>query len=394
MRKWKLPIIACMIVLCALTCTACGQGQGAQQQGSSASAASDPTSEPASGLSSSPAPAPAPAPTSSSASEPATFSEGVDTPCEATYAPYEGSHPELFLKQGDKIAVISPSALPTREQVDATMKGLAGWGYVPVEGKHVCEEDRTLDDCLADLEWALSDPSIKAIFCVRGGYGVSEVADKLDLDLVKSANKLIIGYSDITVLHAVWTTVGLPSIHACMSAAFDSLDEKCDEAEKNIMAGEIPAYTCAGSPYDKAGEGEGVLIGGNLSTYTAVVGAAYDSSKIDGPYVLFLEDIGEDVQHIHRYLTVLKHTGVLDNAAGIVFGEWIDTPVDMDDYPGDSRGGTFTSVADMIAREFLSDIDAPVAFGFPAGHGDVNYPLLMGEKVHLSVTSDGYSLSW
>ena len=360
MKKWKAPIIACLIALCALAFAACGQSQ----QGGSG------------------------------ASEPEEFSEGVDTAIEVAYTPYEGNHASIFPKQGDSIAVISPSALPTREQVDATVKGLKDWGYNPVEGKHVCDETRTLQDCLADLEWALEDPSIKAIFCVRGGYGASEVADELALDLVESSEKLIIGYSDITVFHSCWTVAGLPSIHSSMSATFTDLPDACVEVEKRLIAGEIPAYTCAGNDLNKAGEAEGILIGGNLSTYTSVIDAAYESAEAGVPYILFLEDEGENMQHIHRYLTILKHAGVLDGAAGIVFGEWADIPADMEDYSGNSRGGTFTSMADMISRQFLEDIDVPVAFGLPAGHGDVNYPLLMGENAHLSVSKDSFSLSW
>ena len=364
MDKLKKATIICLLALCAAVCAACGQ---AQQAGTAASG---------------------------SEQQPETFTEGADTACEVSYAAYAGDHGSMFLSPGDSIAVISPSSLPTREQVDATVAGLRDWGYVPVEGEHVCDELRTLDDCLADLTWALEDPDVKAVFCVRGGYGVSEVADELAAGLVQSAGKLVIGYSDITVLHSAWTVAGLPSVHASMSAAFDGLPEECVEAEKNIIAGRVPAYTCEGGAFDKAGEADGVLIGGNLSTFTSVIGAAYDSTRIDEPYILFLEDEGENMQHLHRYLTVLEHAGVLDGAAGIVFGEWADIPTDMEDYSGDSRGGEFTSMADMICREFLRDSDIPVAFGLPAGHADANYPLLMGEKAHLAVSGDGFTLSW
>ena len=372
MKKTGIAIVACLLALVALACPACAQQQA---ETSKAAEASEATAAPES-------------------QEPETFTEGVDTACEVSYSDYAGAHGSLFLKQGDSVAVISPSSLPTREQVDAVVAGLEKWGYVPVEGEYVYCEERTLDDCLADLEWALEDPDIKAIFCVRGGYGASEVADELALDLIKRANKLIIGYSDITVYHSAWTVAGVPSVHASMSAAFGDFPEACFNAEQNIIEGQIPSYTCAGSSFDKTGEAEGVLIGGNLSTFTSVIGTAYDSTKIDQPYILFLEDEGENMQHLHRYLTVLKHAGVLDKAAGIVFGEWADIPADLEDYPGDSRGGTFTSMGDMITRQFLQDLDVPVAFGLPAGHGDTNYPLLMGEVAHLSVSGDSFSLSW
>lgn len=326
--------------------------------------------------------------------EPETKDEGIDTICEVSFSPYSGNRISMFLSEGDRIAVISPSALPSREQVEAVIEGLKQWGYVPVEGKHVFEETRTLEDCIADLKWALEDPSIKGIFCVRGGYGSSEVMDKVDPELIASAGKLIIGYSDITVFHSAWTTARLLSVHSSMSAAFIDLPEECAEAEKKILKGEIPSYNCKSGPYNRNGEAEGILIGGNLSTLTAVLGTPYDCTQTARPYILFLEDVGEDLQHIHRYMTILKHLGILDRAAGILFGEWTELPAEENDYSGNSRGGKFMSVADMISREFPELSGIPVAFGFPAGHGDVNYPLLMGETVRFTVSKDSFTLEW
>ncbi len=322
------------------------------------------------------------------------ISEGVNTRCEVTYRPYTGEFSSVFLSEGDRIAVISPSALPSREQTDAVIDGLKKWGYEPVEGKYVCTETRTIDDILEDLEWALNDSDIKAIFCVRGGYGASEVADRLSGDLIRTSEKLIIGYSDITIYHSAWTMNGLPSIHACMSGTFNDFPEGCFEAEERILKGEIPSYTCESNSYCKQGEAKGKLIGGNLSTFTTVLGTAYDCTKTGEPYILFLEEVGEDIQHIHRFLTILKHAGVLDNAAGIVFGEWTELPADLGDYYGINRGGKFESISEMIFRQFLSDLDIPVAFGFPAGHGDINYPLLMGENAELKVGDESFTLTY
>lgn len=327
-------------------------------------------------------------------SEEKTRDEGTDTSCDVSYVSYEGEHAEMFLKDGDKVAVISPSALPTREQADAVIKGLKDWGYVPVEGKYVCTKDRTLKNCLEDLVWALEDPEIKAVYCVRGGCASSEVMDIMPEGLIASANKLIIGFSDISVYHSAWTSAGLPSIHSCMSGTFMDLLPECAEAEEHIIKGEIPSYTCKSSFKGQDGEAEGLLIGGNLATFISVLGTDYNSSLTDEPYILFLEDVEEDLANIQRYLTVLKHFGVLEKAQGVIFGEWTEIPTDLEDYKGDSRGGEFTSVADMISRQFPELNGKPVAYGFPAGHADVNYPLLMGETVHLSVSGDTYSISW
>lgn len=323
------------------------------------------------------------------------FDEGVDTKCEITgYERYAGGLEGYFLSEGDKIAVISPSALPSRAQVDSTMEGLKKLGFVPVEGKYVCPETRTLDELIDDLEWALYAPEIRAIYCVRGGYGASEVLDTIALDMIKNAEKPIIGYSDITVYHSAWTTQGLPSIHACMSGTFGEFPADCFEAQIHMMKGEIPSYRCETDTPMIEGEATGILIGGNLSTFTATLNTEYDCTKTDEPYVLFIEEVGENIQHIHRYLTILKHMGVLDRAQGIIFGEWTELPADGSGNFGAVRGGEFESVADMIQREFLADMDIPVAFDFPAGHGDANYPLLMGENVHLSVSDGSYTISW
>lgn len=338
--------------------------------------------------------APASSSSASAAAESTTFDEGVDTKVAVSYNAYKGTNGKLFLSPGDKVAVITPSAIPSRQQVDITVAGLKKWGYVPVEGENICKEPRTLEDIRKDLEWALNDPETKGIFCVRGGYGASEVMDTVSKDLISKSNKIIIGYSDITVYHSAWTSAGLPSIHACMSGTFDGLDHASAEAEEKIIKGEIPSYSCENKFKGLDGKAEGILIGGNLSTYTSVLGTAYEASKTDKPYILFLEDIGEDMQHIHRYIAVLKHLGVLDKASGIIFGEWTEVPKDMDDYDGLNRGGQFSSVADMITREYLSDLKCPVAFGFPAGHGDANFPLLMGEKAILEVAGSTYKISW
>ena len=319
--------------------------------------------------------------------------------CEITgYNAYNGQFAGMFLTEGDRVAVIAPASLPSEEQLDATIAGLESWGYVPVPGNNVLKEDRTLEECREDLMNALTDPSIKAVFCVRGGYGSTEVMDVMTEDMInaiRNSNKLIIGFSDITVYHSAWSLAGIPSVHATMSASFTTLTDHCIEAEQNMLKGKIPSYRCETNEYCINGSAEGVLIGGNLSTMTAVINTAYDCTKAGKPYILFFEEIGEDIQHIHRSLEILKHAGVLDGASGIVFGEWKDIPADFGGYGGDSRGGEFVSVEDMIAREFLKAYNKPVAFGFPAGHSDtVNFPLLMGVNAKLVVSDGNYTLDW
>ena len=321
--------------------------------------------------------------------------EGVDTIIEITgYTKYRENIDTYFLSAGDKVAVISPSALPSKEQTETTLEGLREWGFEPIIGKHVYGEVRNLEECMEDFKSALEDPEIKAIFCVRGGYGATEVMDAMPDEWIKNANKPIIGYSDITACHAAWTCAGLPSIHASMSSAFTDLPKECAEAEQKMITGEIPTYVCESDAYCRSGTAEGILIGGNLSSFTATLDTPYDSTQLEQPYILFLEEVGENMQHIHRYLTILKHKGILENASGILFGEWTELPVDGTGNYGETREGLFESVEDMICRQFLDDVEVPVAFGFPSGHGDVNYPLLMGAIANLEVSEESYTLSW
>lgn len=319
--------------------------------------------------------------------------------CEITgYSNYEGEFKDMFLSPGDKVSVIAPSSLPSQEQFDKTIEGLTSWGYVPVPGNYVLKADRTLEECREDFMNALKDPSTKAIFCIRGGYGSSEVMDTLGedvIDAIKNSRKMIIGFSDITIYHSAWAVAGMPSVHAMMSGSFMTLSEHCAEVERFVLQGKIPSYRCETGQYCKKGSAEGILIGGNLSTMTAVMNTVYDCTKAGKPYILFIEEVGEDILHIHRSLEILKHAGVLDRAEAVIFGEWKDIPSDFGGYGGDSRGGEFTSVEDMISREFLKEYNKPVAFGFPAGHSNiVNYPLLMGQKAVLNVSGSDYTLMW
>lgn len=322
-----------------------------------------------------------------------TISEGTETDISIEFENYIGQNQNLFLNQGDKIAVISPSATPSREQVDKTIKGLKDLGYEPIEGNFTYKEIRTKSEIIEDLLWALNDSSIKAIFAVRGGYGASEIMENIPIDLIKNSNKMIIGYSDITAYHSAWTVANVLSIHSSMSSTFIDLPKECNEATVKIFKGQIPIYNCKENN-GKIGMATGVLVGGNLSTFTSVIGTKFDSTKIDKPYILFLEDVGEDLEHIHRYLTILKHQDILKNAQGIIFGEWVDLPTDLGDYLGISRGGKYTSIVDMIKREFTDELDIPVAFNFPAGHGSTNYPLLMGEVVNLKVNDNNYNIKY
>lgn len=291
----------------------------------------------------------------------------------------------FYLQPGDKVAVISPAAMPMQAQIDSTMLGLKEWGYEPVLGKHVLEDVRTVDDCLEDVLWALRDPEIQAIFCVRGGAGSAEVMDLLPTDTLRKYPKLLIGYSDISAMHSAWTKAGIPSIHASMSAAFMGLPDTCVQYQKKMMQGEMPTYTFEGSEYNTEGEAEGILIGGNLAIYQMALFSHFCSLPTDEPYIILLEDVTGTWTYMLYSLTLFKHLGVFKNAQAVLFGEWVDMEPAPADYSGRSRGGEFTSAENLIYRQ-IDNKEVPTAYYLPIGHGEYNYPLRMGQKVRVKIT--------
>lgn len=306
------------------------------------------------------------------------------TSCSTPIAEKTGEFADYFLREGDTIAVISPSSLPDSAQIEATVGGLKAWGYMPILGRQAGHVGRTLEDCYNELLWALREPSVRGIYCIRGGYAASEVMDMLPIDSIRKHPKPIIGYSDITIYHSAWTMAGLPSIHSSMSATFMDLPASCAEAQREMMQGKMPAYETGAGKYHHEGKAEGILIGGNLATLTATLNTEYDCTNLKEPMILLLEDIDDSYQSAHRSLTILKHMGVLDRISGLILGDWTDfTPGTC--YMGDSRGGEWESVYDMMWRQFFKDCDIPICSEMFFGHGALNYPLRMGEKVRLEV---------
>lgn len=307
-----------------------------------------------------------------------------------------------YLNEGDTVIVFSPSALPSQAQVDATVEGLRAWGYVPICSRHVCDSVRTLEDCYDDVMWSLQHPSGKALFCVRGGFGSSEVMERIPLDTLRRYPKLLIGYSDITAMHLAWNKAGLPTLHASMSAAFTSLPDTCVRYQQQMMQGELPAYTFEGHAYNQEGEAEGVLIGGNLSILKMSLFTDFCPLPMDEPYILMLEDIGGTWQNAFNDISLLRHMGVLRDAQAILYGEWEDMYSSEEDYSGSSRGGAFRSVEDLIHRQ-ITTIDnghdaplssVPTAYSLPFGHGHYNYPIRLGAKARVKITKEKVELAF
>ncbi len=291
-----------------------------------------------------------------------------------------------YLKAGDTVAIVAPSGvLKNRtKEVEQAKSLLKSWGLHPVVGKHVFSTANhfagTDDERCEDFQNALDDPKISAIWCARGGYGTVRILDKLDYTKFKKKPKWLIGYSDITALHNQFHNQGFESIHALMCTSLQddlSTIQETVYTFKDAVFGKPISYTLKGSKYNKAGEGSGQLVGGNLTMLHTMLGSktSIDTSE----KILFIEEIGEYKYHIDRMLQSLKRAGYFENCKGVIVGGM-----------SKMRKNTTlwgTSVEQLIL-DALADYDFPIAFNMPAGHEKDNRALILGRTIKLEVKSD------
>ena len=294
-----------------------------------------------------------------------------------------------FLQKGDKIALISPAFYTPMENVDAAAGILREWGFEPVVGPHVGKEylgayAGTTEERLADLEWALRDRSIKAILCNRGGYGTIQLIQALPHRKLSAHPKWLIGFSDITTLHGMENRAGVMSIHGTMCSLMAKSDGQgmTNTLLRDLLLGTIPEYELPAHPLNQPGHATGTLVGGNLYTFTPVLGTEADAT-LGQDFILFIEEVEENMSHIDRQINTLLLNGVFDRCRGVVLGEFTDCEANLE----------YESVEELICS-YLKDYDIPVLCGFPAGHDDVNLPLILGAPITLDVRDTGATLTF
>ncbi|MCP5556076.1 MAG: LD-carboxypeptidase [Verrucomicrobiales bacterium] len=287
--------------------------------------------------------------------------------------------PVAPLLPGDVLAVIAPSGPFDPVAFQVGMEWLRqrfevrhGEGIYAREGYLAGTDERRLEE----LTNALCDPDVKAILCARGGYGATRLLPQLDPDLVASAAKPVIGFSDVTALHALWARVGVGSLHASMVAGLGKADD-CSRMQWLSAVEQLASEEWPGAwqltPLCP-GRAKGVLRGGNLAVLAALVGTPY-APPLDGA-VLFLEDVGERPYRVDRMLTTLHQAGWFDRCAGVVLGTFTE-----------AEPGPDGVTLDQVLEERLGGLAIPVLKDFPAGHGAVNVPLWFGAAVEIG--SDG-----
>lgn len=286
------------------------------------------------------------------------------------------------LQEGDLIAVCSPAGPIDPAKVKAAVKVLEDEGWRVRVMPHALGRSGlyagTDDERFADLRDALLDDEVKAILCSRGGYGVVHIMERLDeLDLRNNA-KWVVGFSDISALHAALGRHGVASIHASMAAHIGGAgaSDPDNAALFAMLRGERPSFTFEGNTYNRPGTAEGTLMGGNVAVLADLINTRFDLLRPDT--ILFVEDVAEPIYKIERIFYQLRISGVLKNLRGLIVGQFTD-------YKPDASYDTMEHmIADMVAP-----YSYPVAFGAPIGHVDHNIPVIEQARVTLKVTHDG-----
>lgn len=294
-----------------------------------------------------------------------------------------------YLKAGDKVALITPSYYGSMENTRKAAKVLRSWGFKPVIGpnvgsKHLTHYAGTAEERLADLRWTLNNPDIKAVICMRGGYGTLHLAEELSLQEIASSPKWIVGYSDITTLLNMENSAGVMGIHGvmgCNIAGHGGADLSCTLV-RDLLKGQVPRYELSANALNILGHATGTLVGGNLATFVPLLGTQADAIA-NTDIILFVEEVEETYHNIDRLFNMLKMNGVLNRCNGIILGGFTDCEDDLG----------YRS-AETLLREYIAPYNIPLLCGFPAGHEKVNLPLVLGAPVTLDVRSDGATLTF
>jgi muramoyltetrapeptide carboxypeptidase len=293
-----------------------------------------------------------------------------------------------LLSKGDKVAILAPASPPKSSDWMLGVQVLVDWGLDVVFAPNHLEKHFGLagtdEQRRQDLQWALDDPSIKAIFPIRGGYGCSRIIDSLDFAIFKQQPKWIIGFSDITALLLHVENMGFPSIHGPMPHNFLQIggEAALENLHALLFKGQLAIQTSP-NQLNRQGICSGEIIGGNLSLIVHLIGTS-SFPDLKGK-ILLIEEVGERLYHVDRMLLQLKRAGALSNLSGLIVGGFTDceeAPLEIG------------KNANELILEHTEDYSYPIAFDFPSGHIPNNQPVLMGIKSNLMINSEKVQLTY
>lgn len=283
------------------------------------------------------------------------------------------------LQKGDTIAIVATARKNIDDNLKPAISWLKNWGLEVVIGNTIGLDYNQLagtdEQRAADFQKQLDNPNIKAIWCVRGGYGTVRMVDLLDFTKFKQHPKWIIGFSDVTVLHSHLNTLGFASIHGIMPVS-SKASEEAKETLRKALFGETLTYTLPCDAMNRFGVAKGELVGGNLSILYSLFGS---ESAIDcSDKILFMEDLDEYLYHLDRMMMNLKRNGCLESLKGIIVGGM--TKMKDNEIPW---GKNALEIIDDVTKKY----NIPIIYNFPAGHMADNRALIFGKQVTMDVNS-------
>ncbi len=293
-----------------------------------------------------------------------------------------------YLKQGDKVGIIAPARHIEQSKYESIINILTRYGFNTVRGNTTYLEygpfAGTDTERAADLQSMINDPSINAIFCLRGGYGTVRIIDKIDFSFLKENPKWIIGFSDITILHNVLHNAGIVSVHGQMPLNFaERTENKGLDKLISALKGESVNYRIEMFKLNRVGVSSAYLVGGNVAILSSLIGTPYDINT-DGK-ILFIEEVGEYLYRFDRLMYHLKLSGKLSKLKGLIVGGLTDM---KDNIP------EFGQSVEEIVHDLVKEYNYPVCFNFPAGHIKENFPLIFGKKIKMDISENSSVISF
>lgn len=292
------------------------------------------------------------------------------------------------LTNGDTIALVAPAKKPTSDVIDLAKHFLEEKGYSVWVGPNALKENGGFagsdEERASDFQHALNDPSIKAILCLRGGYGSIRILNLLDFSFFRKKPKWIAGFSDITLFHSLLSnSFGLCSLHSTMPLDFSRNSPESLDSLIHTLKGKTLHYELPSSPKNRTGITSGILTGGNLSLLHNLQGTELDFNPKHK--ILFIEEVSESLYAVDRMIQSFKLAGKFDELAGLIVGGMTKV----------SDAGDWFSHRDLqdLILEATREYRFPIAFDFPAGHISDNRCLVMGRMANL-VVGDQVSLNF
>ncbi len=281
---------------------------------------------------------------------------------------------------GARVALVSPSG-PLRDVTELVRAeaNVRLFGWEPVVGPHAmsCAGYFAGTDAerAADLAAAIADPGIDGIWCLRGGYGAARLLPMLDPESVRANCKTLIGYSDITALHALWQQVGLVSFHG-PTARGEFTPFSLDSFRRAVAQGMASTGIAPDATVVRAGRATGRLSGGNLSLVASLTGTPWALDFRDA--IVVLEDVNEATYRIDRMLTQLRQAGAFHGCAGLALGHFSQSD--------DSSERANRTLLEVVT-ECAEALDVPALLGIPCGHIDDQWTFPFGATATLDASA-------